>query len=361
MIYFDGSAILRSPDGVGRYAREIHARIPGAKLLTFSDVDDHGYDVVRLPFPRRPYQMMYRLAMPLAVDRFLREKAEVVVYPNFVCSPLLRRARCITVIHDLAYRDTPQYVSSGNRAYLSRHVPRSVAASDKLIAVSQTTRQQLLEAFDVAPDKVIVAPNAVDAGRFANIEQEDIDALRARHGIAGEYLLFVGTIEPRKNLRTLLDAYEKLGPRSPTLVLVGARGWKNRDIYTRVSGLQGAGFDIVVTGHVSEQELPLFYAGATLLVLPSHYEGFGIPILEAQAAGTAVITSRRAPMTEVAADAALFIDPDDADDIAGAIERLRGDGALRDTLQRKGRDNIRRYRWEDSARIVQGAIDELRR
>lgn len=358
-VYIDGSSILRKPDGIGRYSKEIYAKLKDTTILTYSDVDDFGYKVERLPIPRKLYYLIYKKIWRMPVDKFLKSKPDIMIYPNFVMLPLVKSAKSVVVIHDLAYLKTPEFVSDKNKKYLSKFVPESIRNSDFVIAVSNTTKEELLAEFDLPEDKVFVAPNCVDQKVFSRVTDASIKNVRKKYKITDDYFLFVGTIEPRKNILGLLQAYEMLGKDSPPLVLAGGEGWKNEDIHKKIDQLKATGFNIIVTGFVTDEDLPSLYSGASMLVLPSHFEGFGIPILEAQASGTPVITSDINPMKEVAGEAALLIDQNDPDDIADKMALLYGDPKLQTQLIKKGYKNVSRYSWDKSAKVFQDVIERL--
>jgi len=263
------------------------------------------------------------------------------------------------VVHDLAYLHTPEYVRTKNRKYLERFVPKSVKTADAVVAVSQTVKEDLVNRFNLDENKVFVAPNGVDEKRFARANPAKIRKVKEKYGIKGEYFLFVSTLEPRKNLAGLLGAYEKLGKKIPALVLAGGEGWRNDDAMENIKRMRQNGFSVITTGFVSDEDLPALYSGANMLVLPSHFEGFGLPIIEAMAAGIPVITSNKNPMKEVGGNAALYANPKDTDDIADKISLLYTDNALREQLVRRGRANIKRFSWEESAKVFKNLIREL--
>jgi glycosyltransferase involved in cell wall biosynthesis len=202
----------------------------------------------------------------------------------------------------------------------------------------------------IRPDKVSVIPNGVDE-RFAPRTPEEIEAVRRALGInATDYILCVGSLEPRKNLRRLIEAWAKIPPMlgaDVELVIAGARG--SSRVFDSV-GLDPLPPRVHFTGYVSDEQLPALYSGALALVYPSLYEGFGLPPLEAMACGTPVVTSSGTSLAEVAANVAVMVDPEDVDSIAHGIRRVVSSSALREELRRRGLERASQNTWERTAR-----------
>ncbi|MCD7992618.1 MAG: glycosyltransferase family 4 protein [Clostridia bacterium] len=202
----------------------------------------------------------------------------------------------------------------------------------------------------------------VDQSKFCSHQsRKRIGAVRDKYHIKERYYLYLGTIEPRKNIKRLLEAYGRLHDKMsdvPQLVLAGGRGWLCDDIYETAEVLD-LGDDILFTGYVEEGEAPVLLAGAVAFLFPSLYEGFGIPPLEAMACGTPVLSADKASLPEVLGDAALLVDPESVDEICLGMERLAEDEALRSELSRKGSERVKLYTWERSARILKEIYEEL--
>jgi glycosyltransferase involved in cell wall biosynthesis len=225
-------------------------------------------------------------------------------------------------------------------------LPIAVRRAAGFICISEATRVELEERFPATRGRT----KAIPLGAAAAFHQARPDDVAARHGIDSPYVLAVGTLEPRKNLIRLIEAFVSL-PRSVRdgwrLVLAGARGWSNAELEALVGRYPG---DVRLLGFVPDEDLPGLYAGATMFAYPSLAEGFGLPVAEAMAAGTAVLTSDRSSLLEVAGDAALLVDPTDAEAIAAGLERLLGDCELRRELAERGRRRAASLTWERTAR-----------
>jgi glycosyltransferase involved in cell wall biosynthesis len=218
-----------------------------------------------------------------------------------------------------------------------------------IIAVSEQSKRDVGDAYGIVPGKVTVIHEAADP-RFRPQAAEAVAAVRARYGLPGRYLLFVSTIEPRKNLPRLLEAFERVHAAGLTdaLVIVGKRGWLYEDFFAALerSPVREA---VLLPGFVPDVDLPAVYAGAQALAFPSLYEGFGLPVLEAMACGTPVVCSNTSSLPEVAGDAALLVDPGDTDAIAEALGCLLTDPGLSQELRARGLEQAGRFSWHRAA------------
>ena len=264
---------------------------------------------------------------------------DVMFGPNYFLPRLLgavARHRVIT-IHDLTYKRFPELLQKETLENLSRHMTREIAEADAIVCVSESTRRDLLEFYQVDPRRAIT----IHSGLAAPTPTSPPPTLPSR------YVLFVSTIEPRKNLGVLLDAFERLRARGAyggSLVVVGRVGWKAESIVPR---LRRAG--IVHLDYLDAAALAAVYRGAELFVFPSIYEGFGFPLLEAMAEGVPSIAARSSSLPEIGGDAALYFDPADARELETLMERALTDRALRDDLAARGRARAMEFRWDAAA------------
>jgi alpha-1,3-rhamnosyl/mannosyltransferase len=258
---------------------------------------------------------------------------DVMFGPNYFLPRLLgavARRRVIT-IHDLTYKRFPDLLQKETLHNLEYHMAREIAVADAVICVSESTRRDLLEFYEIDPRRAF----AIHSGLAK------LPALSSR--LSGRYVLFVSTIEPRKNLETLLDAFARLD-YDGELVIVGKVGWKSESIVPRLRAPRIRHLD-----YVPAAELPALYAGAELFVFPSIYEGFGFPLLEAMAHGVPSIAARSSSLPEIGGDAALYFDPRDARELAALMQRVLNDRALRDDLAERGRARAALFRWDRAA------------
>ncbi len=303
-----------------------------------------------IPFPRLWTHL--RLGWEVA-----RHPPDLLFVPAHVL-PLWTRPPALVTVHDLGYRYFPEAHPPGQRRYLewsTRHNARRAAA---ILADSQATRADLIRHYGTDPDRIVVAYPGLDPTLAPVQDPQRIAQTLARYGIRRPYLLYLGTLQPRKNLVRLVEAFARLrfrlgpsGERGLHLVLAGRRGWLYEDLFRRVRtlGLEG---QVLFPGYVDDADKAALLSGALAFVFPSLYEGFGFPVLEAQACGTPVICSDRSSLPEVAGNAALLVDPTDVEALVTALYRVATEPRLRATLVERGRTNTRRFSWEACARTV---------
>jgi glycosyltransferase involved in cell wall biosynthesis len=267
---------------------------------------------------------------------------------------LPRSVPCASVltVHDLAFMRHPEFFRPTRRYYQRTLTRRSANAATVIVAVSEHTKRDLVEYFRIDPAKIRVIYNSI-APDFQPVDPATIARFRAEKGLPERYLLYLGTVEPRKNLATLVTAYarlrEQMGAETPPLILAGAKGWYYEPLFRRVREL-GVDRDVTFVGYVSREEQPLWYAGAAVFVYPSLYEGFGMPIVEALGCGTPTITSNTSSMPEAAGALATLTPPQDAEALARAMYYMLYDDALRARTRSEGPQWARQFSLERMAR-----------
>lgn len=259
-----------------------------------------------------------------------------------------RRTRFTATLHDLTCWLLPQMHQSANVIGAHRFADRVLRGAAGVIAVSENTRKDAMHLLGLPPERIeVIYPGVAEA--FFEVTPESIEAARTRYKLTRPYVLFVGTIEPRKNLVRLLEAWEGLRRsirEEHELVVAGPPGWGDRTVLDRLrAGASGQRY----LGYVPERDLPALTAGATLFVYPSLYEGFGLPVVQALAAGVPVITSGVSALPEVTGDAAVLVDPYSVAELRAAMERLLCSGSLRAELALKGSARAAQFRWERCA------------
>jgi glycosyltransferase involved in cell wall biosynthesis len=261
--------------------------------------------------------------------------------------------RYVATIHDMIPLLWPQWVTRKHRVVVTAAYHRLRQQADVVIAPSEATKADIVRYLRIDPQRIAVIPWGCDERFQPAGDRERFAAVRQRYRLPARYLLFVGTLEPRKNLTTLLHAYAVLRAEGHDeglkLVVAGRTGWLYADIFDTVKALD-LDKDVIFTGFVDDEDLPDLYRGAQLFVFPSLYEGFGLPILEAMASGVAVVTSDTASMPEVAGDAAILVDPHDPKAMAEGIARVLTEERLREVLTQKGLARARRFTWDSVAR-----------
>lgn len=288
-----------------------------------------------------------------------RHPPDVLFVPAHVI-PLLHPPQSVVTIHDLGYLTFPSTHTFARRLELHLTTLWSTRAAHRIIAISAATRADLIRHYLVPPAKISVVQHGV-APRFQPVQDpETIAAVCARYGIAQgstgwPYLLYVGTVQPRKNLVRLIDAFAQVArgysasaPRPLQLVIAGKKGWLTQAIEQRAVAA-GVVERVHFVGYVADDDLPALLSGALAFVFPSLYEGFGLPVLEAMACGTPVLTSSTSALAEVAGDAALLVDPQDTQALAAGLAQLVDDAALREQLRQRGLARAAGFTWERCA------------
>ncbi|MBI3648719.1 MAG: glycosyltransferase family 4 protein [Actinobacteria bacterium] len=363
--------------GVGHYALEILRHLPAA------DPDNryvawylHARGLLRprrffagvgpnlteraSRLPARVFQpVSWRLQLPRV--EWLAGEFDLLLATNFVPPPTASRG-VVMVVHDLAFRLFPE-TAPHHDARWHRRFEEALARAALLIVPSASTERDLCGRYPVA-DRVVAIHHGVDAHEFRPASSEDVARVRRAFGIDGPYALFVGGLEPRKNLEALVRAFASV-PAPARLVIAGGPvrwdpGAADR-LDAAIAGLPPpVGERVVRAGYVSEPDKAALLSGATVLAYPSLYEGFGFPVLEGFAAGVPVLTSSVSSLPEVAGDAAVLVDPRDADAIGAELARLFEDEDLRNVLRAAGHARVAGFTWEATARATADALRRAR-
>jgi len=299
--------------------------------------------------------------VPVALAFELRRRPVDVLHVQYTAPPFCH-APVVATIHDLAFEHLPETFTRRGQAQLRLTVRRTARRASRIATVSEFSRQDIIRTYRLAPEKVVVTYNGI-APHFTTRPGAagEAEEVRRRYGIRREYLLAVGSLQPRKNLIRLLRAYGRLRQTHegfrPQLVIVGRRLWLWREILQEISR-QPWSRDVITTDYVADEELPALYRGAAAFVYPSLYEGFGLPPLEAMACGTPVVTSNTSSLPEVVGEAALQVDPYDEGALARAILDLLNDQALRARLAAAGPAQARKFTWRAAAAKTLGLYRE---
>ncbi len=262
----------------------------------------------------------------------------------------------VATVHDLGYRHFPEAHTWRARMYLEWGTRHNARASRLVIADSRATRDDLVSMYGVPEDKIRVVYPGIRPGLAPVRDSAVVDGVLDKYGIPKSYLLYVGTLQPRKNLSRLVEAFAAL-PDEHTLVLAGKKGWLYADILRRAQRL-GVGHRVIFTGYVPDGDLPALLSGAQLFVFPSLYEGFGLPVLEAMACEVPVVCSDTSSLPEVAGDAALLVSPTDTAGLAAAMNRVLTDPELRRTLVSRGKAQAAGFTWRRCAEQVLKVLEE---
>jgi len=273
-------------------------------------------------------------------------KADILFSPGFVC-PFIKPIKYVTVIHDMTFFSHPQVHTFFKKIYFPIMIKHSLKNSEKIISVSYNTKKEIMKYSNIQENNIIVTH--LSANKFPqNKVSDEKELLAEKYKIQTEYLLFVGMIEPRKNITLIIEALGKISDKKIKLVVVGKKGWMVDELFEMIK-LKGIEDRIIFTGFIDDDELEIFYKNAKVFLYPSLYEGFGIPVLEAMSAGCPVITSNISSLPEVAGDAAILINPQKQSELTDSINRLLENSKLRTELITKGFENVKKFSWEKTA------------
>ncbi|MDO9464749.1 MAG: glycosyltransferase family 1 protein [bacterium] len=380
-IGIDGRCLVGEQAGIGKYAHNlIKALVELDKsneyFLYFNVVRNREKEKLRqrcfisgarmtnriLTVPHRFTRIcdfvMDRLAIPWALRR---DKIDLFFSPTF-CSVinLPSETRMVVTVHDVIYRLYPDFFPDYTKRRL-KALGETLIRANKIIADSESTKRDILKFFGVQANNIVVVyPGVSDSFHVVN-DTKLIGSIRQRYNLSEPFMLFVGTLEPRKNLVGLIEAYSKLRKTMDLkhkLVIVGRKGWDYHPIFRRVEELK-LRQDILFLGYLPEEDLPFLYNCADLSVYPSIYEGFGLPPLEAMACGCPVVTSNTSSLPEVVGEAAVLVNPQDIDDIAWGIRQVLEDLERKRDLIRKGLRRSRLFSWSKAARETLAIFENI--
>lgn len=343
--------------GIGVYTFELARRMQDqdglefcGNLFNFMGRSGNTAAVKDIPMPVRecrlfPYGAYRRIwhMIPIRYQSLFRDGADLTVFFNYIVPPRIK-GKTVTTLHDMTYLRFPEMMQKSNRRRLERDIRYSAERSEKVLTLSEFSKREIMELLGVPEDMLEIVPPAPSLGGQA----ADFNLCAAKFCLKKPYLLYVGTVEPRKNLVRLLKAFARLKREQKIphqLVLAGGKGWTNEEIYQAAASVE----DVVFTGYLSEGEKNSLYKNASAFVFPSLYEGFGIPPLEAMAFGCPVVCADAASLPEVAGDAAELVNPLDEIDIAQGIWNVLSNPTRAEDLRRLGYEQAKKYTWTASA------------
>ncbi len=352
-IGYECSTIRPNRSGIGRMAERLAFAIDAAlgpgdelRLVTNGEVPE-GLDAAARVGPSRPTPLWMQVAVPRLARR---ERFDLIHFTNST-APASLRTPYVTTIHDLSLVRFPETHPLKRRLYQRTLLAHSARRARSVITISEASADDLVAVLGVPRDRIVVTPLAADQ-RFRPIhDAEALDAVRAKYGLDGRYVLYVGNVEPRKNLLRLVDAFERAGAPDATLAIAGSLAWLSGEIERRVGEYRGPGA-VRLLGYVDDDDLPALYSAAEAFAYVSLWEGFGLPVIEAMACGAPVVASRIPAHEEVAAEAARLADPLSVDDIAASLSSLLDDSTERDRLSAAGLRRASRFTWAKTADLT---------
>ena len=305
-----------------------------------------------------PHTPLIRIPITLALE--LRRRPVDLLFVQYT-APLFAPCKVVTTIHDISYEHLPETFNRRSRFQMKLTIRHTARHADHVIASSEYSRQDVIDTYQLRPEKVTAIPLAAPASYKPVTDQSRLNLIREKYSIKGDFILGVGSIHPRKNLSRLISAYAALVKRRddvPALILVGKKGWLSDETFN-AKELSGLGDRVRFTGFVPDEDLPPLYSAAKVFVYPSFFEGFGLPPLEAMQCGTPVITGNRTSLPEVVGDAGLQVDPFQTDAIADAIEKVLSDEKLSLELSERGLKRAEKFSWGSTARQTLAVFERI--
>lgn len=367
---------LKNRSGVGVYTYELSKRLQAYEqielqgdVFNFLERNDLKQDLMGIDFNKEtcklfPYGVYRRIwhYLPIKYNQLFKREAQLTHFFNFIVPPRIQ-GKVMNTIYDLTFEFYPETMDKRNLRRIKRDLVYSLERPDKIITISEATKQDMIQHLRVDPSKIEVIYCGVDFKHF-NEARNNSQSVREKYQLPDQYILYIGTLEPRKNIETLIEAFKRFkieGDKSNAeikLVLAGKKGWLYEGIFKKIQEL-GLEDDVVDLGYIDEIDKPALYQMAQCFVFPSIYEGFGIPVIEAMAAGTPVITTNVSSLPEVAGEAGLLVDPKDTIAIAESMYQLTTNEEKKQELIQKGYTQAQKFSWETSAEKLYRVYKEL--
>ena len=365
---------LKDRTGVGWYVYEIVKHLPKGKIKITGTIfnflkrrDDteviKGLDINISSFYLLPYRIYLFLIKTFNIpyNYFFRPKADLYHFMGYIV-PYSIKGKVILTVYDLVVELFPETMEEKNRELLRKEMRRSIKRADHIITISNSAKSELVNVLGISEEKIDIISPGVDYDIFnTRVNAETKSRVKHKYSLPDEYILYLGTLEPRKNISTLIKAFIKLKKEkkiTEKLVIAGKKGWNYENIY-KIIYKNNFENEIIFTGYVDENEKPAIYQMSKLFVFPSLYEGFGIPVLESMASGVPVIVSNTSSLPEVVEDAGILVDPQKVEDIEISIYKVLTNEKLRTELIEKGLEQSKKFTWETSASKLYKIYDKV--
>jgi len=373
LIGIDGNeANVERKVGIGEYAYELLMQFYKSQISNLkSQKTDVKYNIYLKNVPGNdlpkendnwqytivgPKKLWTQIGLPLHL-LLEKEKPDVFFTPSHY-APRFSPVPTAIAIMDVSYLHYPEFFAKKDLYQLRSWTKYSAKYASLIFTISESSKNDIINHYHVPSERVIVIYPGIKEVSNSKYKVSSMDELKKNYGISDHYILFVGTLQPRKNIVRLIEAYAKVRIKDLQLVIVGKKGWLFEEILAAPEKFQCAD-KVKFLDFVSDDDLPSLYKHALCFVLPSLYEGFGLPVLEAMKYGCPVITSNVSSLPEAGGDAALYVDPENVDDIADKIQKVISDKKLRETMMKKGYEQIKKFSWEKAAKQTLTVLKEV--
>lgn len=306
------------------------------------------------------YQLLWTF-LPVPYRLFFKSRPDVTMFFNYYLPPFAGGKKVLAV-YDTVIKDYPETMSFKTRTMLRLTLKRSIKRADKIITISEFSKRQIVKHYNVSPDDVVIIPCAADGKKFFPVSDRNEAKKKVcpKYGIGGSYYLYLGNLEPRKNITRLVEAYGKAVEKQqdlPLLAIAGGKGWQYDEIFGRVKEL-GLSDRVIFTGYVDDDDVPLLMNGAEAFCFPSIYEGFGMPPLEAMSCGVPVIISNTSSLPEVVGECGISVDPYNIQQISDALIKMT-DRKFNEEQRNAGIERAKAFSWEKSAELLKSLLEDL--
>ena len=311
--------------------------------FNYSNVKFKSYN-----FPNKLFNLALRYLKIIEIDKLIGG-VDVFLIPNFLFLNLSKKCKKILIVHDLSFELFPEFFTFKAKLWHKLiNAKKMCHDANTIVTISENTKKDIINLYDINPGKIFVDYPGISNIFFKNISDKDIIDVKNKYKLPKKYIFYLGNLEPRKNVRTLLKSYESIDDPEIELVIAGGKAWKYQDIYKQVQN-SSKKEKIHFLGYVDNNEKPVLYSLANIFVYPSFYEGFGLPPVEAMSCSCPVITSNNSSLVEVVKDNAITINPHNTNDLTQAINLLLSDENLYNRLKENGRSCIGEFNWKNSA------------
>ncbi|MBC2581568.1 glycosyltransferase family 1 protein [Clostridium sp. DJ247] len=355
--------ILKAKSGVGWYtyniikeliSRNIELNGQVFNFLGRNDVQDSIKDLninieTCKAIPYGVYRRMWNY-VPVPYDILFKTRSDINHFFNFIIPPGIK-GKTIVTIHDMVHKKFPETMTKANLKRLNNDLERSANRADLIITVSENSKKEIMQYLNIEASKIKIVPPGIDESLYSmEFTYENINYVREKYNLPQQYFLYLGTLEPRKNIESIIEAfalYKKKNKDNIKLVIAGGKGWGYESIFNKVEK-HSLTKEIIFTGYVDEKHKAYLYKMAKAFLFPSLYEGFGMPVLEAMALGVPVITSNTSSITEVCGNAAILVEPKDIEAIVSGMELLSYNEDFSDKLISEGLEQSKKFTWKRS-------------